>query len=134
MVKLVVGLKGSGKTKALIEAANTAVETSMGTVVVIEKGTKLIREIKYQARLINTDEYAIEDGEALLGFVAGIIASDHDAKDLFIDQAYKVCTDMKDFERFVLRLEKFCADHEVKAMLTCSMDKGDLPESIAQFA
>ena len=134
MVKLVVGLKGSGKTKTLIEAANTAVETSMGTVVVIEKGTKLIHEIKYQARLINTDEYGIEDGEALLGFVAGIIASDHDAKDLFIDQAYKVCTDMQDFERFVLRLEKFCEVHEVRALLTCSMDKEDLPESIARFA
>ena len=134
MVKLVVGLKGSGKTKALIEAANTAVETSKGTVVVLEKGTKLMHEIKYQARLINTEEYALEDGDDLFGFIAGILASDHDAKDLFIDHAYKVCTDMKDFERFVLRLEKLCEIHEVRAMLTCSMEMSDLPASIAHFA
>ena len=119
MVKLIVGLKGSGKTKSLIQLANTAVDTSNGTVVCLEKGTKLMHEIQYQARLVNTDEYGVSDGEMLFGFVAGIIASDHDAKDIFIDHALKICqTDLKQFEEFVLKTVKLAEQHDVRVMMT----------------
>ena len=135
MVKLLVGLKGSGKTKTLINLANTAVDTSDGTVVVIEKGNKLIHEIKYRARLINIDEYRIEGGDELYGFVAGLIASDHDAKDLFIDHSLKICgNDMEAFAGFVLKTAKLAELHEVRVFMTGSIDKEDLPESIAEFA
>ncbi len=135
MVKLIVGLKGSGKTKTLIQLANTAVETSNGTVVCVEKGTKLLHEIKYQARLLNTDEYNIDDAQALFGFVAGIIASDHDAKDIFIDHALKICgNDMAAFEDFVLKISKVADRYDVRVMMTGSMEKDKLPESLAELA
>ena len=70
MLKLIVGVKGTGKTKMLIESANAALEKTDGCVVVIEKGTKLIHEIKYQARLLDTKEYEIIDAESLYGFIA----------------------------------------------------------------
>ena len=99
MLKLIVGLKGTGKTKALIEMVNQTLEVTRGSVVCIEKGTKLIYDIKYQARLINTDQYNVKDGKTLFGFIAGICASDHDLTDLFIDSALKICED--NIEEFI---------------------------------
>ena len=135
MVKLIVGLKGSGKTKSLIQLVNTAVCTSNGTVVCIEKGTKLIHEVKYQARLINTEEYDIKNAVDLFGFIAGIIASDHDAKDVFVDSALKICgNDMEAFAAFVTKLAELTEKHEVRLIMTASVAYEDLPESVKEFA
>ena len=75
MIKLIVGTKGSGKTKAMIDQINDAVKTSKGNVVVVEKGMKLTYDIAPAARLIDLDEYKIAGGEMLYGFVAGLMAS-----------------------------------------------------------
>ena len=75
MLKLIIGVKGTGKTKTLINMVNAAVESSKGDVVCIEKGVKLRYDVKYQARLINTEEFSINDATALYGFLAGIFAS-----------------------------------------------------------
>ena len=85
MIKLLVGVKGTGKTKALIAAANQALETSKGYVVCIEKGATLRHEISYKVRLVNTDDYLIDNAAALGGLVAGILAGNSDVTDLFID-------------------------------------------------
>ena len=77
MLKLMIGVKGTGKTKALINMVNTAVENSSGAVVCIEKGVKLRYDVKYQARLIDTEEYFVTDAQSLYGFIAGILASNH---------------------------------------------------------
>ena len=71
MLKLIIGVKGTGKTKALISMVNEAVEKSSGAVICIEKGDKLRFDVKYQARLIDTDEYYVDDAQSLFGFVAG---------------------------------------------------------------
>ena len=134
MVKLIVGLKGTGKTKALIELANTTVETSNGTVVVIEKGNKLMHEIKYRARLINIDEYNVTQAHELYGFICGILASDHDAKDVFIDHALKICgNDKAEFSKFVEAISKIADEQEVRIFMTGSVDRDDLPENIAEY-
>jgi hypothetical protein len=88
-----IGVKETGKTKALINMVNTAVDNSHGDVVCIEKGNKLRYDVKYQARLIDTNEYFITDAQSLYGFVAGILASNHDVTDLFIDSALKICNE-----------------------------------------
>ncbi len=85
MLKLILGLKGSGKTKTLIEMVNDASRTSKGSVVCIEKGQKLIYDIKYTARLVEADAYDIDNPHSLYGFIAGIAASDHDLTDLFVE-------------------------------------------------
>ena len=134
MVKIFVGLKGSGKTKTLIEMANTTVDASKGTVVCIEKGTKLIHEITYRARLINADEYHITEADSLFGFVAGIIASDHDAKDIFIDSALKICNnDVDSFEYFVKKVAKLAEAQEVNLVMTSSIAAEDVPESVKAY-
>ena len=90
MIKLIVGTKGSGKTKAMIDMINDSVKTSKGNVVVVEKGMKLTYEVPNAARLIDLDEYKIAGGEMLYGFVAGLMASNYDITDLYIDGILKV--------------------------------------------
>ena len=106
MIKLIVGKKGSGKTKTLIDMVNNSLNTTNGDVVCIEKGDKLKFDIKYQCRLIDAEEYHVEDGQSLFGFIAGILASNHDVTDLFIDSALKICqNDADSFDKFLDELE-----------------------------
>ena len=85
MITLLIGKKGSGKTKKLIELANEAVKNSNGNVVVIEKGLKLTYDISHKARLVDSDAYSIEGLDALVGFISGICAANYDVTDIFVD-------------------------------------------------
>ena len=108
MLKLIIGVKGTGKTKNLINLVNTAVENSHGDVVCIEKGTKLRYDVKYKARLIDVNEYFVDDAQSLYGFIAGILASNHDVTDLFVDSALKICNnDVASFDKFVDDISKY---------------------------
>ena len=105
MIKLFIGGKGSGKTKTLIEMVNNAVNESKGNVVCIEKGDKLRFDITSKARLIDTDYYKITDAEKLTGFIAGILASNSDITDIFVDSALKIIgNDVVAFEGMLKKL------------------------------
>ena len=122
MLKLIIGVKGTGKTKTLISMVNEAVEKSEGTVVCIEKGVGLRFDVKYTARLINSNEYLIFDAEALYGFVAGILASNHDVTDLFIDGALKIANnDMAAFETFLKEVDELVSKVNVNVVMTSSI-------------
>ena len=122
MLKLIIGVKGTGKTKTLISMVNEAVEKSEGTVVCIEKGVGLRFDVKYTARLINSNDYLIFDAEALYGFVAGILASNHDVTDLFIDGALKIANnDMNGFEAFVKAVDELVSKVNVNVVMTSSI-------------
>jgi hypothetical protein len=134
MLKLIIGVKGTGKTKTLINMVNSAVETSTGDVVCIEKGVKLRYDVKYQARLINTEEFFITDAQSLYGFVAGIFASNHDVTDLFIDSAYKICKDnAADFDVFVEEIGKLSDKVGVNVVATASIPVEDASETVKKF-
>lgn len=121
MVKLIVGLKGSGKTKTLIDLVNARAAESKGSVVCIEKGNKLNIDITHKARLIDTDSFMVADAQALYGFVAGISASNHDITDIFIDSALKICADdMPAFEIFVKEIEKLAESAGFACVMTAS--------------
>lgn len=131
MLKLIVGVKGTGKTKTLINLVNGALEVTKGDVVCIEKGTKLRYDIKPSARLIDVDEYKIIDAQSLYGFIAGIMASNHDVTDLFIDGTLKICNhDQVAFEKLVLELADFVEKFGINLTMTVSMCEEDIPESI----
>lgn len=134
MIKLVVGLKGSGKTKTLIERANAAAEETKGSVVCIEKGDKLIHEIKYQVRLVDTDEYNVTTAASLYGFIAGMFASNHDITSVFVDSALKICgNDMATFEQFVIELDKLADKSSFEVFMTSSCTAESLPESLKKY-
>ena len=134
MLKLIIGLKGSGKTKTIVEMANAKLAETNGCVVFIEKGDKLIHEIKHQARLLNTDEYLINDGEKLYGFVAGNYGSNYDVSDIFIDSALKICgNDVNEFSAFLDNVAAFASTHPVNFVITSSIAEADLPEKFKQY-
>jgi archaellum biogenesis ATPase FlaH len=131
MLKLIVGVKGTGKTKTLINLVNGALEVTKGDVVCIEKGTKLRYDIKPSARLIDVDEYKIADAQSLYGFIAGIMASNHDVTDLFIDGTLKICNhDIAAFETLTHELAAFVEKFGLNLTMTVSMREEDIPESI----
>ena len=134
MLKLIIGVKGTGKTKTLINLVNTAVENSHGNVVCIEKGTKLRYDVKYNVRLIDTKEYFVADAEALYGFVAGILASNHDVTDLFVDSALKICNnDYAAFDKFVDAVNELAQKLNVKIVMTSSIPTDEASEIVKKY-
>ena len=133
MIKLFIGGKGSGKTKTLIELVNNATAASKGSVVCIEKGDKLTHDITYKARLIDSDEYAICTADDLYGFIAGVLASNSDITDLFVDSGLKICgNDVAGFENVLKKLEKI--SKEVNIVMTASIAVEDCPDGIKAYA
>ena len=132
MIKLFIGAKGSGKTKTLIELVNSAATTSNGSVVCIEKGDKLIHDGTYKARLIDTDAYSVYDAAALYGFIAGILASNSDITDIFVDSALKICgNDLDAFEKMLGKLESISKD--VNLVMTSSIPVDECPVAIKAY-
>ena len=134
MLKLIIGAKGSGKTKTLIEMVNKALAETNGSVVCIEKGDKLRFDIKYQCRLIDTEQYKIADGEALYGFAAGMLASNHDISDLFIDSALKICgNDTASFDKFLDKLNLLVNELGVNCLITSSLAVEDATVTMKKY-
>ena len=133
MIKLFIGSKGSGKTKTLIELTNSAAQTSNGSVVCIEKGDKLKHEITYKARLIDTDAYAVCDAEALYGFIAGILASNNDITDIFVDSSLKICgNNVEAFDNMLPKLEKI--SDGVNIVMSASIAVEEATDGIKKYA
>ncbi len=134
MVRIIIGLKGSGKTKHLIELANKAVETSPGNVVCIEKGNKLIFDVRHQVRLVDTDVYGISNADELFGMVCGIMSANYDIKDIFIDSSLKICKDDKaEFVKLIEALDKITAQREINLVTTASIDISDFPQELNKY-
>ena len=131
MLKLIIGVKGTGKTKTLIDMVNGALEVTKGDVVCVEKGTKLRYDIKPSARLIDVNEYMVSDAQSLYGFIAGILASNHDVTDLFVDGTLKICNqDIAAFEKMAQALASLISKSNVNLTMTVSMAEEDLPASV----
>ena len=113
---------------------NDAVEKSEGTVVCIEKGVGLRFDVKYTARLINTNDYLIFDAEALYGFVAGILASNHDVTDLFIDSALKISNnDMAAFETFLKEVDELSNKLNINVVATSSIPVEEASDIVKKY-
>ena len=132
MIKIITGKRGSGKTKVLIDAIHEAEKNSNGNVVAIQKGNGLNTDITYKVRLVNIEDYAVEGIEAFYGFVAGILSSDHDCTDIFVDGTLKITG--RDYEQvgaMLERLDKISADTTIT--LTISADNSELSDNIKKF-
>ena len=131
MVTLIVGKKGSGKTKKLIERANEAVKTSDGNVVVIEKGLKLTYDISHQARLVDSDSYSISGLDALAGFISGICAGNYDVTDIFVDSTLKIIgQDMTALADLITKAKKLSEAANVTFTLSISADESEIPADV----
>ncbi len=134
MVYLILGNKGSGKTKRLIDMVNKAVEESNGNVVCVEKERLLTYDINYRARLVETDHFNVKGYDAFYGFISGIIAGDHDITDILVDATLKIGG--KDYEALACFLEKISELSKIAEQditFTISADEADLPARIFDF-
>ncbi len=136
MVQLIMGLKGSGKTKRLIENVNAALEQESGSVVVIEKDKKLTFDIPYQARLVFASDYSIGTVEFFKGLLSGLHAGNYDITHIFIDNFVKMMPGVTeaDIEEFLDWLEAFSAKESVKFTVSMTLNPDEVSEKIRKYA
>ena len=131
MVTLIIGKKGSGKTKKLIQLANEAVAKSSGNVVVLEKGAGHTYDVTQKARLVDTDVYGVKGYDMLLGFISGICAGNYDVTDIFVDSTFKIAPQGVDgIEAFVTALNALSDESGASITLLVSSAEGDLPTGL----
>ncbi len=135
MVKVIMGPKGTGKTKQMIDLINTAVETEHGNVVAIAHDSKLTFDINYKIRLVETSDYEIPNYDTLKGFLYGLYASNYDITHVFIDSLNKlVSTENKaDVEAFLDWLEAFSQKSGIKYTVSISEDESTASEGVRKY-
>ena len=134
MIHVIMGLKGSGKTKKLLDSISEAVNVAQGDVVCIEYGKKLTYDVNYRVRLVDSQEYGINSPEMLKGFLSGLHAGNFDITNVFIDNLYKtIGSDRAAGEDFMLWCAQFAATHDLKITLSVSDDPAQASEAVKAF-
>ena len=131
MVQLIVGNKGKGKTKFLLEKVNNDVKEAVGSVVYLDKSPKHMYELNNKVRLIDVSDYMIENTDGFLGFVSGIISQNHDLQQMYFDSFLKIAkAEAKDMASVVEKLDKISSKFGVDFVVSVSADEEDLPEAV----
>ncbi len=134
MIHVIMGLKGSGKTKKLIDTIHETVAAATGDVVCIEYGKKLTYDVNYRVRLVDSQEYAICNSDMLKGFLSGLHAGNFDITHVFIDNLYKtIGTDRAAGEDFVAWCANFAAENSMNITITVSDDPACASETMKQY-
>ena len=134
MINVIMGLKGSGKTKKLIESINGALDQASGDVVCIEYGKKLTYDVNYRVRLVDSKEYKISNSDMLKGFLSGLHAGNFDITNVYIDNLYKtIGDDRANGEAFVAWCAEFAAVNNMNITITISDDPACASESMKQY-
>lgn len=131
MVQLIVGKKGKGKTKHLLDKVNSEVKSISGSIVYLDKSTKHMYELNNKIRLIDVSEYLVENESEFVGFVCGIISQDHDLQQMYFDSFLKIsCLEGADISSAIAKLDKISEKFGVDFILSVSMDEEELPAGL----
>lgn len=131
MVQLIVGKKGKGKTKHLLDKVNNEILTASGNIVYLDKSTKHMYELNNKVRLIDVSSYLISDSDEFTGFVCGIISQDHDLEQMYFDSFLKIaCLEDGDVEPVIKKLEKISETFHVNFVISVSLDEDELPACV----
>lgn len=134
MIQIIMGLKGSGKTKKLIDSINQAVASAHGDVVCIEYGKKLTYDVSHKARLVDSKEYGINNLDMLKGFLSGLHAGNFDITNVYIDNLYKtIGSDRAAGEAFILWCAQFAETNSMNITISVSDDPEGASEEIKKF-
>lgn len=134
MIQVIMGLKGSGKTKRLIDAINTAVADAHGDVVCIEYGKQLTYDVNYRVRLVNSKEYEINNIDKLKGLLSGLHAGNFDITNVYIDNLYKtIGTDRATGEAFILWCAEFAKANNMNITITVSDDPAGASDAVKAY-
>ncbi len=131
MIKIIIGNKGSGKTKKLIDLVNTTAKNSPGNVVCVEKGDTLTFSVAREVRLIDVENYGISGYDEYYAMLCGIAASNHDITHIFGDATKKIGGGLDGLDKF---FERLSANKDIEFVFTVSCDEADLPEAVTAIA
>lgn len=134
MINLIIGKKGTGKTKRIIKLAQDALHQATGQVVFIDDDKRCMSELNYKIRFINTTEFSLNSADDLYGFIAGMIAGNYDTQKIFIDGLYKI-TDLTDakLDDFLVKLNDICSKHDVDVYISVSTVSDNLSDVAKQY-
>ena len=131
MVQIIAGNKGKGKTKHLLEKANTAIKTAKGSIFYLDKSSKHMYELSNKIRLINVNEFPISSSEGFIGFISGVISQDHDLEMMFLDSFLKLASlEGEDISQTISSLKKIGEKYHVTFVISVSLDAHQLPEEL----
>lgn len=131
MVQFIVGKKGKGKTKHLLDKVNTEIKEVQGNVVYLDKSTKHMFELNNKIRLIDVPEYLVTNSDEFIGFICGIISQDHDLQQMYFDSFLKIaCLEAENLDREIAKIEKISEKFHVDFVISISLDESELPESV----
>lgn len=131
MVQLIVGNKGKGKTKCLLDKVNTEVKSALGSIVYLDKSTKHMYELNNKIRLIAVPDFMVDNSDEFVGFVSGIISQDHDLQYMYLDSFLKISNlEGQDISLTIERLEKLGDKFNINFVISVSLDESELPESV----
>lgn len=131
MVQLIVGKKGKGKTKQLLDKVNAAIKAANGNIVYLDKSSKHMYELNNKVRLIDVSSFPIRNSDEFIGFVCGIISQDHDLEEMYLDSFLKVAKlEDQDISEAVAKLEEIGKLFEVTFTLSVSLDENEFPDGL----
>ena len=129
MVQLIVGSKGDGKTKHLLDRVNSQIKTASGNIVYLDKNTKHMHELDNKVRLINVADYPLKNCDEFIGFICGIISQDYDLEQMYLDSFLSMASVTDDYVGYVLtQLDKISNAFGVDFVISISIDAENIPE------
>ncbi len=134
MIKVIIGKKGSGKTKHMIDEVNTAVKEEPGSLVFLSKGNRLMYDLAHDVRYVNTEEFAVENYDEFYGFICGIISNNFDTSHIFIDSIWKIVdTGEGGFENFLKQLTAIGDKFNIHFSISISADRAEAPAYLESY-
>lgn len=132
MVQLIVGKKGKGKTKIILDMVNKEVSSASGNIVYLDKGNDHMYELNNKVRLINVKDYGVANADEFVGFIRGIVSQDHDLEQIYFDGFLNIsCIEGTDqVEEVINKLDSISNTYGFKVIASISLDEAELPESL----
>ena len=129
MVKLIIGNKGDGKTKHLLDRVNNQIKTASGNIVYLDKSTKHMHELNNKVRLINVKDYPLKNSDEFIGFICGIISQDYDLEQMYLDSFLKIAhLEGKDLSDTLTQLNQISEQFKVDLCISISVEEKDVPD------
>ena len=134
MIKVIIGEKGTGKTKALLDSVNNALERDKGSVVFINNNKRHVLDLNYKIRMVDTSEFNISNFEELFGILCGIISQNYDITNIFLDSITKIADGTEeDIEKFLDKANVICDKFGIELLMTISMKDSEAGEGIKKY-
>jgi len=130
MIQIIVGAKGKGKTKILLDKVNSSILDAKGTIVYLDKSSKNMYELNNHIRLIDVTEYCVENSQEFVGFLCGLISQDHDLEKIYLDSFMKIaCIAEGELKAVLDKIELISSKFDVEFILSVSLDPSEIPDS-----